>query len=118
MTRREPNSQPNPSDVALDPTGGAEASVRVGRRYRANRLAEPYDAVVIGSGIGGLSAAAQGSTASIFIGFSMIFINFFDRSIAKPEKILAAAAAAARSLSKGKKGKRRRELIAVFPAGR
>lgn len=34
------------------------STVRVGRRYRANRLSEPYDAVVIGSGIGGLTTAA------------------------------------------------------------
>ena len=32
--------------------------LRIGRRYRANRLEGPYDAVVIGSGIGGLTAAA------------------------------------------------------------
>lgn len=32
--------------------------LRVGRRYRANRLDGPYDALVIGSGIGGLCAAA------------------------------------------------------------
>jgi len=31
--------------------------IRVGRRYRANRLDGPYDAIVIGSGIGGLTAA-------------------------------------------------------------
>ena len=32
--------------------------MRIGRRYRAKRLAEGYDAVVIGSGIGGLTTAA------------------------------------------------------------
>ncbi|MCH9691750.1 MAG: NAD(P)/FAD-dependent oxidoreductase [Gammaproteobacteria bacterium] len=32
--------------------------LRIGRRYRANRLSAPYDAIVIGSGIGGLSCAA------------------------------------------------------------
>ncbi|WP_193162725.1 phytoene desaturase family protein [Microbulbifer hainanensis] len=32
--------------------------LRIGRRYRANRLEGPYDAVVIGSGIGGLTTAA------------------------------------------------------------
>ncbi|PCO05936.1 FAD-dependent oxidoreductase [Microbulbifer flavimaris] len=31
---------------------------RVGKRYRANRLDGPYDAIVIGSGIGGLTTAA------------------------------------------------------------
>ncbi len=34
------------------------STIRVGRRYRANRLDGPYDAIVIGSGIGGLTAAA------------------------------------------------------------
>jgi len=34
------------------------SSIRIGRRYRANRLADGYDAVVIGSGIGGLTTAA------------------------------------------------------------
>ncbi|EKF74288.1 FAD dependent oxidoreductase [Alcanivorax hongdengensis A-11-3] len=33
------------------------STLRVGRRYRANRLAGPYDAIVIGSGIGGLTTA-------------------------------------------------------------
>jgi all-trans-retinol 13,14-reductase len=34
------------------------STLRIGRRYRANRIAGPYDAVVIGSGIGGLTTAA------------------------------------------------------------
>ena len=34
------------------------STLRIGRRYRANRLDLPYDAVIIGSGIGGLTAAA------------------------------------------------------------
>ena len=34
------------------------STLRVGRRYRAKRLNGPYDAIVIGSGIGGLTAAA------------------------------------------------------------
>lgn len=34
------------------------STLRVGRRYRANRLEPHYDAVVIGSGIGGLTTAA------------------------------------------------------------
>jgi len=34
------------------------SSIRIGRRYRANRLKGQYDAIVIGSGIGGLTAAA------------------------------------------------------------
>ena len=34
------------------------STIRIGYRYRAKRLAEKYDAVVIGSGIGGLTTAA------------------------------------------------------------
>jgi len=34
------------------------STIRIGHRYRPNRLAESYDALVIGSGIGGLTAAA------------------------------------------------------------
>jgi phytoene dehydrogenase-like protein len=36
----------------------ASSAIRTGTRYRANRLKGPYDAVVIGSGIGGLTTAA------------------------------------------------------------
>lgn len=34
------------------------STLRIGRRYRANRLAPGYDAVIIGSGMGGLTTAA------------------------------------------------------------
>ena len=34
------------------------STIRIGRRYRANRLDGTYDAVVIGSGMGGLTTAA------------------------------------------------------------
>jgi all-trans-retinol 13,14-reductase len=34
------------------------SKLRIGRRYRASRLEGPYDALVIGSGIGGLTSAA------------------------------------------------------------
>jgi all-trans-retinol 13,14-reductase len=34
------------------------STIRIGRRYRANRLDSPYDAVIIGSGMGGLTTAA------------------------------------------------------------
>ncbi len=34
------------------------STLRIGKRYRFNRLQGPYDAVVIGSGIGGLTTAA------------------------------------------------------------
>lgn len=43
-------------------TSGKQApkpsTIRIGRRYRASRLEGPYDAIVIGSGIGGLTTAA------------------------------------------------------------
>ena len=35
------------------------STLRIGYRYRPSRLAEPYDAIVIGSGIGGLTSAAM-----------------------------------------------------------
>lgn len=34
------------------------STIRIGRRYRANRLDGPYDAVIIGSGMGGLTTGA------------------------------------------------------------
>jgi all-trans-retinol 13,14-reductase len=36
----------------------APSTLRIGRRYRPSRLAKKYDAVVIGSGMGGLTTAA------------------------------------------------------------
>jgi len=38
-------------------TAWTPGTLRIGRRYRAARLAPPYDAVVIGSGMGGLTTA-------------------------------------------------------------
>ena len=38
--------------------GKQPSTMRVGTRYRANRLNGPYDAIVIGSGSGGLATAA------------------------------------------------------------
>ncbi|PTQ91185.1 phytoene desaturase family protein [Agitococcus lubricus] len=46
------HSQPKKS--ALTPS-----TIRIGKRYRANRLNGDYDAIIIGSGIGGLTAAAS-----------------------------------------------------------
>ncbi|MGF2735637.1 phytoene desaturase family protein [Marinobacter sp. DUT-1] len=43
----------SPSSDKLRPS-----TIRIGRRYRANRLEGSYDAIVIGSGIGGLTTAA------------------------------------------------------------
>lgn len=43
----------SPSSKSLKPS-----TIRIGRRYRSNRLDGPYDAIVIGSGIGGLTTAA------------------------------------------------------------
>ncbi|MBL0230598.1 MAG: NAD(P)/FAD-dependent oxidoreductase [Moraxellaceae bacterium] len=39
-------------------SGLAASTIRIGKRYRANRLNGDYDAIVIGSGIGGLTSAA------------------------------------------------------------
>lgn len=39
-------------------TGMKPSTLRIGRRYRPNRLASEYDALVIGSGMGGLTTAA------------------------------------------------------------
>lgn len=38
--------------------GKTASALRIGRRYRSNRLAEHYDVLVIGSGMGGLTTAA------------------------------------------------------------
>ena len=35
------------------------STLRIGQRYRASRLQGSYDAIVIGSGMGGLTTAAQ-----------------------------------------------------------
>lgn len=43
----------NPSTKGLAPS-----TLRIGRRYRPQRLEQNYDAIVIGSGIGGLTTAA------------------------------------------------------------
>lgn len=40
-------------------SGLTPSTIRIGKRYRANRLNSDYDAIVIGSGIGGLTAAAS-----------------------------------------------------------
>ena len=42
-----------PANKPLQPS-----TIRIGRRYRAKRLDDQYDAIVIGSGIGGLTTAA------------------------------------------------------------
>ncbi|GAA5525268.1 Phytoene desaturase (lycopene-forming) [Microbulbifer aestuariivivens] len=70
MSASQPNSA---SPVHASAGGGASSrpagisprsqSPRVGRRYRCNRLNGPYDAIVIGSGIGGLTTAALLSAA-------------------------------------------------------
>ncbi len=51
MTTAESNNKPTKKSLKPSP-------IRIGKRYRASRLEGPYDAVVIGSGIGGLTAAA------------------------------------------------------------
>lgn len=48
-----PSSKSSAKSTTLKPS-----TVRVGRRYRPSRLADHYDAIVIGSGIGGMTSAA------------------------------------------------------------
>jgi len=48
----------NQSSAAKQETSLKPGTIRIGRRYRFNRLDDAYDAVVIGSGIGGLTTAA------------------------------------------------------------
>ena len=56
-------ANPEPQDKKNKREGLSPSTIRIGKRYRANRLQGPYDAVVIGSGIGGLTAAALLSQA-------------------------------------------------------
>jgi phytoene dehydrogenase-like protein len=48
---------------APKPSAPGPSRLRIGTRYRASRLQGPYDAIVIGSGIGGLTSAAMLSAA-------------------------------------------------------
>ena len=55
-------SEQNQDSPTVDKTskkaGLAPSTLRIGRRYRPQRLAKNYDAIVIGSGMGGLTTAA------------------------------------------------------------
>ncbi|MBB5211301.1 phytoene desaturase family protein [Microbulbifer hydrolyticus] len=51
------------SSVSANRSAPQASRLRIGRRYRAGRLDGPYDAIVIGSGIGGLTTAALLSAA-------------------------------------------------------
>ena len=46
------------ADQPAAQSGPKPSTLRIGRRYRPNRLEGEYDAIVIGSGIGGLTSAA------------------------------------------------------------
>jgi heterodisulfide reductase subunit A-like polyferredoxin len=46
------------SSTAKDPVKRSPSTPRIGKRYRANRVDNDYDAIVIGSGVGGLTTAA------------------------------------------------------------
>ncbi len=50
--------QSTPVPKATKKAGLVPSTLRIGRRYRPQRLDGQYDAIVIGSGIGGLTAAA------------------------------------------------------------
>jgi all-trans-retinol 13,14-reductase len=56
MTRT--NSETSNKKSAPQPS-----TLRIGKRYRATRVAESYDAIIIGSGIGGMTTAALMSKA-------------------------------------------------------
>ncbi len=47
-----------PTSAASRKRSLTPSTIRIGRRYRSNRLDGPYDAVIIGSGISGLTTAA------------------------------------------------------------
>ena len=51
MTTQQPNKVSAKKELA-------PSTLRIGKRYRPNRLNGPYDVIVIGSGIGGLTTAA------------------------------------------------------------
>ena len=40
------------------PSGKTPSTLRIGTRYRASRVADHYDVIVVGSGMGGLTSAA------------------------------------------------------------
>jgi all-trans-retinol 13,14-reductase len=58
MTNIDSNSDSKTAEKQSKKTKLQPSSLRIGKRYRANRLDKDYDAIVIGSGIGGLTSAA------------------------------------------------------------
>ena len=46
------------SSATEDSVKRSPSTLRIGKRYRANRVDNDYDAIVIGSGVGGLTTAA------------------------------------------------------------
>lgn len=46
------------TDTPINEVSMAKVKVRTGKRYRSGRAAGHYDAIVVGSGIGGLANAA------------------------------------------------------------
>lgn len=55
MTTTPDNAQPSTNKAKRSKKPSA---IRIGKRYRANRIDDHYDAIVIGSGIGGLTTAS------------------------------------------------------------
>ena len=53
----EPHGDPTQTE-ATTIKKNTPSTLRIGKRYRAERVAKDYDAIVIGSGIGGLCSAA------------------------------------------------------------
>jgi phytoene dehydrogenase-like protein len=51
-------NQVEPDSTAQQPLAKTASTLRIGTRYRPSRVAEDYDVIVIGSGMGGLTSAA------------------------------------------------------------
>jgi len=52
-----------PKSSSPSPSTPKPSTLRIGKRYRATRVDESYDAIIIGSGIGGMTTAAMLSKA-------------------------------------------------------
>jgi all-trans-retinol 13,14-reductase len=51
-------SEQSAEEIASNKVTPTASTLRIGKRYRAERIDADYDAIVIGSGIGGLCSAA------------------------------------------------------------
>ena len=58
ISEQQMNTTKTPSSIAPPVASNSPSRLRIGKRYQPSRLANNYDAIVIGSGIGGLTTAA------------------------------------------------------------